>query len=173
MLDALLDGLGRDNFADFTGRYERGAPWDAITDDETVAHYDRIADEIGQDEYRQAAEVALAHLSPEERKQLVAEMQQNARRTDVNYPGVHGEGLDDANALAGLLSQMHGERRGMVRQLVAGGGFGAEGATESLGAGLPGMSGRTGAGILSSPVARAALAGIAVTAVKQFMAERR
>ncbi|WP_242372793.1 hypothetical protein [Anaeromyxobacter sp. SG26] len=151
MLDALLEGLGRESFEDFTRRWERGAPWDALRDEETIANYDRVADEIGPAELQEAALASVERLSPEERRRFVSELQRSARRADVNYPGVHDEGLEEPQALAALLSRMHGERRGMIRQLLA--------ANEST----PATS-----GLLSSPVAGAVLAGVAVMAVRQF-----
>ncbi len=158
MLDALLEGLGRESFEDFTRRWERGAPWDELTDEETIANYDRVADEIGPAEFQEAALASVARLPPDERRRFVEELQRAARRADVNYPGVHDEGLEDPQVLAALLSRMHGERRGMIRQLLA-----ANETTPSTG------------GLLSSPVARAVLAGIAAMAVRQFTssADRR
>jgi hypothetical protein len=156
MLDALLEGLGRESFEDFTRRWEQGAPWDALRDDETMANYDRVSAELGPAELHEAALATVERLSTAERRQLVEELQRNARRSDVNYPGVHDDGLDEPAALAALLSRMHGERRGMIRQLLAG--------TEATSA---------AGGQLSSPVARAALAGIAVMAVRQFTSAPR
>lgn len=151
MLDELLEDLGRERFQDFARRWERGAPWDALRDEEAIGYYDRIVEEIGPPEFHEAALASLERLSPEERSRLVREMQQNARREDLNYPGVHDAGIDEPKALADLLSRMHGERRGMIRQLLA-----ASEATPDTG------------GILADPAARAFLAGLAVMAVRQF-----
>jgi hypothetical protein len=151
MLDELLEDLGRESFEDFTRRWERGAPWETLRDEEAIAYYDRIVEEIGPPEFQEAALASLERLSREERRELVREMQQNARREDLNYPGVHDEGIDEPQALAGLLARMHAERRGMIRQLLA-----ANEATPETG------------GILSSPASRAFLAGVAVMAVRQF-----
>ena len=151
MLDELLEDLGRESFEDFTRRWERGASWDALRDEEAIGYYDRIVEEIGPPEFHEAALASLERLSREERHQLVTEMQQNARREDLNYPGVHDEGIDEPQALAALLSRMHGERRGMIRQLLA-----ASEATPETG------------GILADPAARAFLAGVSVMAVRQF-----
>ncbi|WP_242393637.1 hypothetical protein [Anaeromyxobacter oryzisoli] len=150
MLGSLLQEVGKDRFEDFARRWEQGAPWDTLQDDETISLYDRIVDEIGPAAFEEAALASLDRLSSQERRALVSEMQANGRRQDLNYPGVHEEGLDAPRKLAGLLSRMHGERRGMIRQFLA--------ASES--------TPETG-GILSSPTARATLAGIAVMAVRQ------
>ena len=112
MLDELLEDLGRDSFEDFTRRWERGAPWEALRDEEAIAYYDRIVEEIGPPEFQEAALASLERLSREERRELVGEMQRNARREDLNYPGVHDEGIDEPQALAALLARMHAERRG-------------------------------------------------------------
>lgn len=156
MLDSLLEDVGKERFEDFARRWERGAPWDALQDEETIAFYDRVVDEIGPAQFEEAALATVERLSPTERRQLVAEMQASARREDLNYPGVHDEGVEEPRALAGLLARMHGERRGMIRQLLA-----ASEATPATG------------GILSSPVARATLSGIAVMAVRKFTRRAR
>jgi hypothetical protein len=153
MLDALLGGMGQQGFQDFTQRYDRGSPWDGIDDRETAEHYGRIAPQLGGDDYRQAAEASLSRLSPEERAQLVQQMQSNARRSDMNFPGLHGDGLArDPGMLAGVFSQMHQQQPGMLQQLLGGGGGGG--------------------GAFANPIAKAAMAGIAAMAVKKLMGGR-
>ena len=68
LLDSLLGGGGRQTLEDFTSRHEKGMP---IDDREAAQHYERIAGQLGQDDYREAARDSLARLSPEERQQLL------------------------------------------------------------------------------------------------------
>lgn len=149
MLDALLGGLGgQQGVQDFAQRYDRGAPWDGISDEETARHYEAVAPRLQGDEYRQAAQASLARLSPDQRTQLVDQLQQSARRSDANFPGLHADGLArDPGALAGLFGQMHQQQPGLLQQLLGGAGGGA----------------------FSSPIAKAALAGIASMAVRKLM----
>jgi hypothetical protein len=153
MLDSLLGGMtGQRTFQDFAQRYDRGSPWDGISDEETVEHYQRIAPQLAPDDYHDAARASLERLSPDERQQLVEHMQQLARRSDVNFPGVHDDRLaGDPDALAGVFSQLHAQQPGMLRQL---------------------LGGAMGGGAFGNPIAKAAMAGIAAMAVRKVMGGR-
>jgi hypothetical protein len=152
MLGALLGDTGWRTMEDFTSRYERGAPWVGIDERETMQHYDRVARQLDADDYREAAQASLARLSPDERRLLVAQLQGSARRTDVNTPGLH-EVSDDPASLAAVMARLHQEQPGMLQQL------------------LGGSTGGGGDGLLGSTVAKAALAGIAVMAVKRALGQ--
>ncbi|HVI92926.1 MAG TPA: hypothetical protein VM753_02920 [Anaeromyxobacter sp.] len=156
LLDSLLGGGGRQTLEDFTSRHEKGMP---IDDREAAQHYERIAGQLGQDDYREAARDSLARLSPEERQQLLAELQQGARQTDINFPGLH-ETSADPNELAGVMSRMHGEQPGLLQQLLGGvGGRAGEGGG--------------GGGLLGSKIGKAALLGVAAMAARRFLGKPR
>ena len=150
MLDALLGQMGgQQGFHDFAQRYDRGAPWDGISDQETAQHYGRIAPQLQGEDYRDAAEQSLSRLSPDERGQLVQHLQGAARQQDLNFPGLHEGGLaSDPGMLAGLMSQMHHQQPSLLQQLLGGGG---------------------GGGAFANPIAKAAMAGIAAMAVRKMM----
>ncbi len=151
MLGALLGDMGWRTMEDFTSRYERGAPWVGIDERETLQHYDRVARQLDADDYRDAAQKSLARLSPNERLELREQLQSAARRTDVNTPGLH-EASDDAASLAAVMARLNQEQPAMLLQLLGGGGEG---------------------GLLGSVAAKAALAGIAVMAVKRAVGDAR
>jgi hypothetical protein len=69
ILDDLLGGgqLQRD-FGDFLSRYEQGHPSEGYSDQEVVQRYRDVAHAVPPDQYAQAAQEALARLSPEERR---------------------------------------------------------------------------------------------------------
>jgi hypothetical protein len=147
-LDAIMSGAQGGQMQDFLQRYDQGPPWHGISDDEARGHYERVATAMSPDQYRDAAQAALAKLSPQERQALTQYMQQQARQQDVNFPGLHEQQAPhDAGALAGLFSSMHQQEPGLLQQLLGGGGGGA----------------------LSNPIAKAALAGIAAMGIKKMM----
>ena len=158
LLDSLLGGSGRQMLEDFTSRHEKGMP---IDDREASQHYERISGQLGRDDYLDAAKTSLERLSPDQRQQLLAELQQGARQSDVNFPGLH-ESSADPGELAGVMSRMHSEQPGLLQQLLGGGGRGTE--TERGGAG-----GGLASGMLGSAVGKAALLGIAAAAAKRFL----
>lgn len=102
---------------------------------------------MAPDQYREAAEQALARLSPDDRAALLSELQGQARKQDVNVPGLHeAQGSPAPGALAGLFSSMHQQQPGILQQLLGGGGSG-----------------------FSSPVAKAAMLGIAAVGMRKLM----
>lgn len=153
----LLDGLmgaigGPQGVGDFVQRFERGAPWEGIADEEALDQYGRVSRALPPEEYRRAAEETFVRFSPEERRQFAEQLQQQARRQDFSFPdllsGAETDRLQEPGMLAELTSRLHGAGPGVLRGLLGGGG---------------------GGGALSSPLARAALAGIAAMAMKRFV----
>ena len=147
LLDTLLGGGSqRQHYQDFVQRYEQGKPWEGVSDEEAAQHYSSVAQHLGTQEYRVAAEEAVNRLSPDERTQLADHLRQQARQQDVNFPGLHETpNLEQPGVMASLMSAMHGQQPGILRQLLSGGG-GAQ-----------------------SNVAKAALAGIAAIGLKKAM----
>lgn len=148
LLETLLGGgsAQRPQYQDFLQRFEQGRPWEGVSDDEAAQHYSNVAQHLDPQEYRAAAEDALNRLSPDERAELAEHLRSQARQQDVNFPGLHDTpNLEHPGVLATLMSSMHGQQPGILRQLLGGGG-GAQ-----------------------SNVAKAALAGIAAMGLKKAM----
>ncbi len=145
ILDSLL-GQGQGGSSpgqDLLQRFEQGQG----SDEEVHGVHQEVAQRLPPDHYREAAEQALARLSPDDRAALLAELQGQARRQDVNVPGLHeAQGSPAPGALAGLFSSMHQQQPGMLQQLLGGGGGG-----------------------FSSPVAKAAMLGIAAVGMRKLM----
>ena len=154
LLDTLLGGGSqRQHYQDFVQRYEQGRPWEGVSDEEATQHYSSVAQHLAPQDYRVAAEEAIARLSPGERAELAEHLRQQARQQDVNFPGLHETpNLEQPGVLASLMSSMHGQQPGILRQLLGGSSGGGSG--------------------MQSNVAKAALAGIAAIGLKKVMGGR-
>jgi hypothetical protein len=155
ILDELLGGgQRRRDFEDFAKRYDQGHPSEGYSDQEVVDRYRDVAHAVPPDQYAQAAQEALARLSPEERAQFVKMLQERAQARGVALPRQVGS---DPNDLAQVVTDLH-QTPGRLRDVLGGGGQPAQ---------APGSGALTG--MLASPLAKAALAGIAAMVVKRVM----
>ncbi len=158
LLQGLLGGDQRQGLEDFAGRYEQGAPWDGVSDQEAVDRYKQVAQTLPPDEYEAAARQAFERLTPVQRVEFGRYIQQQAHAQGIT--DFDGDGVDDRYKDAGQLAAMTAraeqqQQPGILEQLigaVGGGGFGASPA-----------GAQSGGGLLGSPIAKAALAGIAGT----------
>ena len=161
MLAQLLGGgQQRQEYQDFTNRYDRGAPWDGISDQEAYARYQQVAPNLPPQMYQESAQEAFSRLTPQQRMQLGQYMQQQVRQQGLPFQDLNRDGIDDRfqdpSFLAQATSRMEQQQPGILGQLLGGGSGG----------------GRGGQSMLESPIAKAALAGIAATAVKRMMSGR-
>jgi hypothetical protein len=154
-LDELLrGGQVQRLFTDFMTRYEQGHPSEGYSDQEVVERYSQVAHAVPQDQYAQAAQEALARLSPEERAEFVQMLQERAQAKGVALPSRVGS---DPGELGQVLTGLH-QKPGQLRDLLSGGG------SSSQAAGSGGLT-----DLLASPLARAALAGITAMVVKKVV----
>src|SRR5215475_12856453 len=87
ILDELLGGGQRQQaFKDFLNRYEKGHPSEGYTDQEVVERYNDVAHAVPPDQYAQAAQEALARLTPEERAAFVKMLQARAQAQGATLP---------------------------------------------------------------------------------------
>jgi hypothetical protein len=130
---------------DFVRRYERGAPWDDISDDEARSNYDSVSGRMSDDDYEMSAEEAFTRLSPHERKRLGRMMREGGRKRKVDFDDVDD---DDENpkTLAKMARKTKKKDPGLLGSLLGGGGGGGEG-----------------------PLGKAVLGGIAASAFKKIM----
>jgi len=173
-MDQLLGGLfgGQDDddddrrqtrAKDFVNRYETGSPTEGYDADEAAQNYRSVADRLSPEEYEDAAAQAFGRLSPQERSQLGQMMQQQG---GGRFPGVTG---DDPRDLARATSRFRQQEPGGLASLFGMGGGGGGG--DLLGA-TRGDRGGGGGGLgdlMSNPLAKAALGGIAAVALKKMM----
>jgi hypothetical protein len=158
MLQQLLGGgEQRQQYEDFTRRYDQGAPWDGISDQEALDRYQQVAPQLPPAMYQQSAQEAFSRLSPQERMQLGQYLQQQARQQNVQVADFNQDGIDDRFQDPAYLAQVTGrmdqQQPGLLGQLLGGGGSG-------------------GQSMLANPIAKAALGGIAAMAVKNMMGGR-
>jgi hypothetical protein len=155
ILDDLLGGGQRQrDFKDFVSRYEEGHPSEGYSDQEVVERYRDVAHAVPPDQYAQAAQEALARLSPDERAEFVKMLQERAQTRGTPLPRQVGSEPRD---LGQVLTNLH-QTPGLLRDLLGGGGSQAS---------TSGSGGLTN--LLASPLAKAALAGITAMVVKRVM----
>ncbi len=157
LLGQLLGGgQRREEYQDFVNRYDTGAPWDGISDQEARSRYQQVAPQLSPQMYQESAQEAFSRLTPQQRLQLGQHLQQQTRQQGYNIPDLNRDGIDDRLQdpayLARATGQLQQQQPGILGDLLGGGGGGQ--------------------GMLQSPVAKAALAGIAAVAVKKMMSGR-
>jgi hypothetical protein len=154
ILDELLGGgpLQR-TFEDFVKRYSQGHPAEGYTDQEVLDRYRDVAHAVPPDQYAQAAQEALAQLSPEERAEFVKMLQERARARGVTLPSQVGS---DPKDLGQVVTDLH-QKPGQLRDLLGG----ERGPSQ--------RSGSAVTDVLASPVAKAALAGIAAMITRRVL----
>jgi hypothetical protein len=154
ILDDLLGGgqIQKD-YKDFVNRYEQGDPSEGYSDQEVLKRYSEVSHAVPPNQYAQAAQEALGKLSPEERAEFVKMLKERAAARGVELPG---KVASDPKDLGQVLTDLH-EKPGQLRDILGGGD--AQGQA-------PGSNPLTD--MLSSPLAKAVLAGIAAVVVKRM-----
>src|SRR6476659_119169 len=147
ILDELLGGGQRQKeYSDFVDRYERGHPSQGYSDQEVLKRYGEVSHAVPSDQYAQAAQEALSKLSPQERAVFVKMLQDRAAALGVTLPG---KVAPEPKELGQVLTDLHG-KPGQLRDML-----GADAAPQQASGSNPITD------ILSSPMAKAVLAGIA------------
>jgi hypothetical protein len=155
MLDELLGGQRFKEYSDFVDRYEQGAPSEGYSDQEVLKRYGEVSHSVSSDQYAQAAQEALSKLSPEERAAFVKMLQDRAAARGITLPEqVQPEPKD----LGQVITDLH-RKPGQLREMLGG-----DAVQPQQGSGTNPII-----EILSSPMAKALLAGIAATVVKRAM----
>ena len=157
ILDELLGGGQRQKeYRDFVDRYEQGHPSKGYSDQEVLQRYGEVSHAVPPDQYAQAAQEALSKLSPEERAVFVKMLQDRAAARGVTLPG---KMAPEPKELGQVLTDLH-KKPGQLRDMLGGGGAQPE---EQASGSSPITD------ILTSPMAKAVLAGIAAMVVKRAM----
>jgi len=158
MLQGLLGGgQQRQQYQEFVQRYDQGPPYDGYSNQEVMDRYQEVATRLPPDVYQQSAAEAFARMSPQERAALTQQLRERARQQGVNFPDLNQDGIDDRvqqdpRYMAQVTTRMREQQPGGLGALLGGGG---------------GMG-----DMMSNPLAKAALAGVAAMAVKQVMGRR-
>jgi hypothetical protein len=158
ILDELLGGGQRQkSYTDFVQRYERGNPSEGYSDEEVLERYGDVSHAVPPDQYAKAAQEALAKLSPEDRAAFLKMLQERAAARGVELPR---QVAPDPKDLSQVLTDLH-EKPGQLRDILGGGSVSQP--QEQAQASNPIGD------MLSSPMAKAVLAGIAAMVVKRVM----
>jgi hypothetical protein len=157
ILDELLAGGQRQKeYRDFVDRYEQGHPSQGYSDQEVLERYGEVSHAVPPDQYAQAAQEALSKLSPQERAVFVKMLQDRAAARGVMLPR---QVAPEPKELGQVLTDLH-KKPGQLRHML--GGDAAQPQEQASGS-----SPMTD--ILTSPMAKAVLAGIAAMVVKRVM----
>jgi hypothetical protein len=154
--DLLAGGQLQKQYKDFVDRYEQGDPSQGYSDKEVLKRYGEVSHAVTPDQYAQAAQEALSKLSPEERAAFVKMLQERAAARGVTLPG---KVAPDPKDLGKVLTDLH-EKPGQLRDILGPGGAPPQ---EQASGSSPITD------MLSSPMAKAVLAGIAAMVVKRVM----
>lgn len=173
-LSELLSGERREEYRDFAERYDRGAPpYERISDEEILDLYREVASRLSEEDYQDAAREAFSNMSPEERMEFGRQLREQSTQQDLDFPGESVEDrddrLEDPDLLARVVARANREHPDLLAGLLKSGGDGLVGG--ALGDGVTGGDGASGGegGMSCNPAAKAALAGIVATAIKQAM----
>ena len=150
----------REGFEDFLKRFEDGPPSEGYSDREVLDRYGEVSHKVSSSEYEQATRDAFGHLSQADREEFGKLLAGQARSKRLDLPGLtpaQDQGFGNLDWLTNITSQLH-QQPGLLREILGG----LTGSKES------GSSG----GILSNPLAKAALAGIAAMLVKKVLGGR-
>lgn len=180
-LDQLLGGLfgGQDNddeqlrrqrASDFIDRYDRGRPYDGIGDDEVFHNYQTVAGRLSPQEYEEATADAFSRLDREERRQLRRQMRQQRG----GQGAMRDDDDDDPRVMARELAQYRQQGGDDPLGGLFGGGGGLGGMVGGLlgGGGNQPQSGGSGGNLLSSPIGKAVMGGVAAYAMRRMMGGR-
>ncbi len=173
-LDSLLGGGQQQDFQGFVNRYEQGQPSEGYSDAEVLNRYQQVAPQLPQSSFVQAAEAAFNRMPPQQRAEFGQTVQQQAQQQGISIPGLgaiagglggqsdYQSQMQNPGALAQMVGALHQQDPGLLPQLLSSG-------MSMMGGGSGATS---GGGLLASPAAKSALAGIAAMAVKQFLGNR-
>jgi hypothetical protein len=157
LLDSLLGGgQTQQELQGFVNRFEQGQPWEGYSDQEVMNRYQQIAPQLPAQQFQQSAQQAFDRLSPDQRTQLGQELMQQAQAQGVPLPPQmqqsNQQQFQQSGFLAQMMGQMHQQQPGLLGQLLGGG-----------------QVANSGGNLFSSPIAKAALAGVAAMAVKNMV----
>lgn len=159
-------GQQQQEYQGFVDRYHQGSPAEGYSDQEVAQRYQQVAPNLDPQQYQQAAQQSFERMPVQDRQQFGQYIQQQAQQQGIQMPS--GMNYEDPAHLAQMTTQIHQQQPGMLGQLLGSlGGGGGMGGNAMGGGGMGGA-----ASMLSNPVAKAALAGIAAMAVKNFMGQR-
>jgi hypothetical protein len=135
LLDELTGGgQPQQEYQDFVSRYDQGAPYDNISDDEAQQRHAELAQQLPSDDYRQAAEGAFGDLSDADRTQVGQQLAEHAQTQGVERSQLDGASQGDPTSMAQLAGMLHGQAPGLLGEVLGGGGNAGKGALAGIAA---------------------------------------
>lgn len=123
LLDELTGGgQSQQDYQDFVNRYDQGAPYDGISEDEAQQRHAEMAQQLSSDDYQQAAEGAFGNLSAEDRSQLGQQLADHAQNLGVDSSQIEGVTQGDPTSMGQLAGMLHGQSPGLLGEVLGGGG---------------------------------------------------
>lgn len=137
----------------------------AVSAADTRAWYQQVTPQLAPDAYEEASRAAFARMSPAERQHFVEHLAEQARQQGYFAPDLHQPAapsqLQDPAHVARVTTQVHQDRPGLLAGLLGGSGT-ASGDATPAGSLNP-------ASVLGSPLAKAALGGIAAFGISRLL----
>ena len=171
-MDSLSNLIGerREEYRDFAERYDQGAPYDNISEEETIDRYREIAPELSEEDYRDSAREAFSRMAPEERMEFGRQLHEESLQRGCDFPSRDADEQDvrfeDPDFLARATGRVHREQPDLFESLLNRGGAGLMGGM--MGDGMTGGEGASGGDAMTNNlVMKAAIAGTVATAIKR------
>lgn len=133
LLDELTgSGQVQQDYQDFVNRYDQGASYDGISQDEALQRHDELAQQLSPDDYQQAAQGSFANMADDERSQLGQQLMSQAQDQGIDTSHLGSAAQGDPSAMGGLAGMLHQEAPGMLGQVLGGGGQAGKGALAGI-----------------------------------------
>ena len=133
LIDELTGGgQSQQDYQDFIGRYDQGAPYDNISDEEAQQRHSELAQQLPSDQYGQAAEGAFGNLSDADRTQIGQQLADRAQSQGIDSRQLEGASQGDPASMGQLAGLLHGQSPGLLGELLGGGGQAGKGALAGI-----------------------------------------
>ena len=133
LLDELTGGgQPQQDYQDFVSRYDQGAPYDNISDDEAQQRHAELAQQLPAADYQHAAEGAFGNLSDADRAQVGQQLADHAQNLGMQNSQLDGASQGDPTSMGQLAGLLHGQSPGLLGDVLGGGGQAGKGALAGI-----------------------------------------
>jgi hypothetical protein len=165
-------GSRREQYRDFVERYDQGAPYDNISDEEAINCYREVAPQLSDEDYRYAAREALSQMTAEERTGFGRQLRDQTLQQGYDFPDRDMDDQDarfqNPNYLAQVTGTVCAKHPGLLESTLGSGGAGLVGGM--LGDGITGGEGASGGDSMTDNfLAKVAIAAIPAMAIKRAL----
>jgi hypothetical protein len=133
LLDDLTGGgQAQQDYQGFVGRYDQGAPYDGISDEEAQQRHDELAQQLSPGDYQQAAQDSFTNMSGDERAQVGQQLADHAQQQGLDSANIEAAGQGDPSSMGAIAGMLHEQAPGIVGQVLGGGGQASKGALAGI-----------------------------------------